>query len=315
MKIGIAGYGRLGAACERAAFQRDNTEIAGIFSRRKVTSLFKTPVYDIKDAACFAKDIDVMILCGGSAGSLRNDAVNLARFFDTVDSFDTHEEIESHLSALDRIQKKRKGVSVVSAGWDPGLFSLARGLFSAVLPGGTSYTFWGKGTSQGHGEAVRGIAGVRNAVQYTVPKENARNMAREGKIFAARPSDMHKRVCYVVKEQGADEAEIEKKIRTMPYYFENYDTEVYFVSERDFNKNHTSGAHAGEVIRNGTVAGKRVNMDFALRIESNPDFTAGVLLTFAAGAVKMKKDGYCGAYSVFDVPVGYLLTKPYGEFI
>lgn len=300
MKIGIVGYGNLGRAAEINA-KNLGYEITGIFSRRNVTSPFGTKVFGFKNFGSFDTETDIMLLCGGSKTNLREQSRIVAKRFNTADTFDTHAEIAEHIKELDDIQQKRRGVSITAAGWDPGIFSVARVAFCAFLFE-EPYTIWGRGASQGHGEAVRSISGVKNAVQYTVPKDGIADMILSGKRPPHAPESLHTREVYVVKEDGADEKEIENKIKNTEYYFKGYETSVRFIDEKEFEKNHNSLAHGGRVIATSDGA----KLDFSIALQSNPDFTAKILLTYARAAVKMNKDGVIGGLSVLDVPPKYL---------
>lgn len=300
MKIGIVGYGNLGKEVEKEAIRR-GYEISGVFSRRKVTSPYGTRIFDFSDISSFEDDTDVMLLCGGSKTTLREQSLIVAKRFNTADTFDTHAEISAHLKELDDIQKTRNGVSITSAGWDPGLFGVTRILFCAILSE-EPYTFWGKGVSEGHGEAVRSIKGVKKAVQYTVPINEKIEEVVRGDKPVNLPEYMHKREVFVVKEDGADEKRIENEIKNIEYYFKGYDIDVRFIDDKEFDEKHGGFAHGGKVV----AAADGALVDFSIRLESNPSFTAKILLTYAFAAVKMNRDGVSGALSVSDVPPKYL---------
>lgn len=300
MKIGIVGYGNLGRAAEINA-KNYGYEITGIFSRRKVTSPYGTKVFDFKEIETFDTETDIMLLCGGSKTNLREQSRIVAKRFNTADTFDTHAEIKDHIKELDDIQRERHGTSITATGWDPGIFSVARVAFCAFLSN-EPYTLWGKGTSAGHGEAVRSIDGVKNAVQYTVPKDGIADMILSGEKPLNTPENLHGREVYVVKEDGANTIEIENKIKNMQHYFKGYETTVRFIDENEFEKKHKILAHGGRVI----AVSDGAKLDFSIALQSNPDFTAKILLTYARAAVKMNKDGVIGALSVLDVPPKYL---------
>lgn len=307
MKIGIVGYGNLGKALEKIAVET-NTEIVGIFTRRepcKVISPYKSKMYSFVDVCDFAGAIDVLLLCVGSKSDLAGVAEQVANKFNTVDSFDTHAKIPVYADFMRRTVTDK--LSYISIGWDPGLFSLMRALFSAILPSGEPSTFWGKGVSQGHGEAIRRIKGVKNAVQYTIPKQSAIDavMSGQGKNLSER--DKHLRQCFVVLEDGANGDEIEKTIKNMPYYFDGYDTSVHFVSQAEFEKEHTGMAHGGFVLEKGEICGYDCDLQFRLQAKSNPHFTASVLIAYAKSCVKEYQNGERGVKSVLDVPIASLL--------
>ncbi len=319
INIGIAGYGNLGKACERIAAQSNIFEVKGIFTRRNpsevVSPLFGTPVYAQSEICDFEGEIDVVCICTGSAHDVTDLGKSLARRFNTVDSFDTHAEMRGYVSEMNRIATQNDRLCFVGIGWDPGLFSLMRALFCGVLPDGDTQTFWGRGVSQGHSEAIRRIDGVANAKQYTVPKEEAIRLAGEGKAASLCDRDRHMRECYVVAKDGADREAIREKIVTMPNYFAPYDTTVTFVSEEEFEKNHSTMAHGGFVMRSGEANGTRHNLEFSLRLDSNPDFTASVLMAYAAANARLYESGLRGAKTVLDVPVSALFDGCYCDIV
>ncbi len=309
IKIGIVGYGNLGKACERIAAETDKFALKGIFTRRnprEIVSPFGTPVYAQSEIGKFERDIDVVCICTGSANDVTDLGKGLAARFNTVDSFDTHAEMSDYFSEMNRIATENERLCFVGIGWDPGLFSLMRALFGGVLPDGDTQTFWGRGVSQGHSEAIRRIDGVANAKQYTVPKEDAIELAREGKASALCDRDRHMRECYVVAKEGADKEWIREKIVAMPNYFAPYDTTVNFISEEEFEKNHSSMAHGGFVMRCGEANGTKHNLEFSLRLDCNPDFTASVLMSYAAAVARLYRNGMRGAKTILDVPVSAL---------
>ncbi|MBQ9486273.1 MAG: diaminopimelate dehydrogenase [Selenomonadaceae bacterium] len=311
MKIGISGYGNLGRGVELAVKANPDTELAAVFTRRNPDAVKiqtpNVPVVNLSDVEKWTDKIDVMILCGGSATDLPVQTPELAKIFNVVDSFDTHAKIPDHFANVDAAAKSSNHVAIISAGWDPGLFSLARAYGNAILPVGRDYTFWGKGVSQGHSDAIRRIKGVKNAKQYTVPIDAALNAVRSGSNPELTTRQKHLRECYVVLEEGADAAEIEREIKTMPNYFADYDTTVNFISEEEFTKNHGGLAHGGFVIRTGkTGADHKHVVEFNLKLDSNPEFTANVLVACARAVNRFHAEGKCGCMTLFDVPPAYL---------
>lgn len=315
IKVGIVGYGNLGKACERAVRARADMETAAIFSRRKIVSEFNTQTADYADLPLYKDKIDIMLLCGGSATDLTKQSNEVIKYFNTADSFDTHAQMNKHFSEMDASAKENNHIALIATGWDPGLFSVMRVLFESILPEGDTYTFWGKGVSQGHSEAVRNIKGVKYAVQYTVPKDDAVDVIKSGGRPVLTTRQKHLRECYVVPEDGADTAFIESAIENMPDYFADYDTLVHFITEADFLLNHRAMPHGGMVLRSGEASGRVCNTEFKIKLESNPDFTAGVLVAYARAAVKMRREGKTGAVTVFDIPVSYLSDKSSEELI
>ena len=308
IKAGICGYGNLGRGVHLALSQNPDMELVGIFTRRGPASvspvLESAPVYRIDDAASFAGDIDVMILCGGSATDLPVQGPHMAGLFTTVDSFDTHAEIPNYFAAMDKASKACGKISIISVGWDPGLFSLNRLYGRCVLPEGKDYTFWGRGVSQGHSDAVRRIAGVADARQYTIPVEEAVESVRRGEDPELSVRQKHTRLCYVVAEEGADRARIEREIKEMPNYFSDYDTTVVFISAEELARDHSGLGHGGFVIRSGHTGkgGCSGNViEYSLRLDSNPEFTGSVLVAYARAAYRMSASGQTGARTVFDV--------------
>lgn len=315
IRVGIVGYGNLGKGAELAIKQNPDMELVGVFTRRNPESIrSEAKVYSLDDMAQFEGKIDVMLLCGGSAKDLPQQTVRINTLFNTVDSFDNHGKIPEYFAEVETHAKAHGKLSLISTGWDPGLFSLIRLLGESVLPVGKTYTFWGKGLSQGHSDAIRRVEGVKHGVQYTIPNEEAMEDVRSGNMPELTTADKHKRICYVVPAEGADLKQIEKDIKTMPNYFEPYHTEVHFLSEDDFFKNHTAMPHGGVVLRSGTAESKAAqHLEFSLNLQSNPDFTSSVLVAYARAVTRMHKDGKTGAISVFDVPLGYLSPKPAEE--
>ena len=319
IRIGILGYGNLGRGVEYAIRQNDDMQLAAVFTRRDPSSVKiitkNVPVYNVKDAAAHASEIDVLILCGGSANDLPVQTPEFAKLFNVIDSFDTHAKIPDHFANVDKAAKESGKVGIISIGWDPGLFSLMRMLGNAVLPEGADYTFWGKGVSQGHSDAVRRVKGVKNAKQYTIPVESALERVRNGENPQLTTHEKHTRECFVVPEEGADLAQIEQDIKTMPNYFSDYDTTVHFITEEELRKNHGGIPHGGFVIRSGKTGENSKNshvMEFSLKLDSNPEFTSSVLLAYARAAYRLSKEGVSGCKTIFDIAPAYL-CKQSGE--
>ena len=321
IRIGILGYGNLGKGVEMAVKQNDDMELVGIFTRRDPKTLAVqtegVKVFKSEDAVSMKDDIDVMILCGGSATDLPAQTPEFAQMFNVVDSFDTHAKIPEHFAAVDAAARKGNKVAIISVGWDPGLFSLNRLYGSVFLPDGKDYTFWGKGISQGHSDAIRRIKGVKDARQYTIPIDNAVDEVRRGGKPTFTPRQMHRRECYVVAEEGADKERIEHEIKTMPNYFADYDTTVYFISEEELKKNHSGLPHGGFVIRSGKTGNgsNRHVIEYRLKLDSNPEFTASVLVAYARAAIRMAAAGITGAQTVFDIPPSYLSPRSREELL
>lgn len=315
IRIGIAGYGNLGRGVELAVKQNQDMELIGVFTRRPpetVKTVTGCKVYKIDEAKDFQDKIDVMILCGGSATDLPKQGPEFAQYFHTVDSFDTHAKIPEYFSSVNEKAVASSKVSLISVGWDPGLFSLQRLLFSSVLTDGQTFTFWGKGVSQGHSDAVRRIQGVKNAKQYTIPYESAVESARNGMGAELSTRDKHLRECFVVAEEGADLKRIEAEIKNMPNYFAEYHTVVHFIEEEAFIKNHSGMPHGGFVIRSGKTGIQQENghvLEFSLKLDSNPEFTSSVLAAYARAVYKLAQQGVTGAKTVFDIPLAYLSEK------
>jgi len=312
IRIGILGYGNLGHGVELAIGQNPDMALAGIFTRRDPARV-KTaggPVYKIDDLLAKKDEIDVLILCGGSATDLPEQSPLYARHFHIVDSFDNHSRIPEHFAACDAAAGKTGHTALISTGWDPGMFSLQRLLGNCILPQGRDYTFWGKGVSQGHSDAIRRIAGVQDARQYTVPVAAALERVRAGENPEFTPRDKHLRECFVVAKPGADTARIEREIKEMPGYFADYDTTVHFISQEELAANHSGMPHGGVVIRTGTTgSGTRQRMEYALQLDSNPEFTASVLVACARAVWRLAKEGSFGCKTVLDVPPAYLSPK------
>ncbi len=313
IRIGIVGYGNLGRGAELAIAQNPDMKLVGIFTRRNPSSInpvnANVPVLDMDSLMSKKDDIDVLILCGGSATDLPVQGPELAQHFNIVDSFDTHADIPSYFAKVDEAAKKSNKVAIISVGWDPGMFSINRLYAGAILPNGTDYTFWGKGVSQGHSDAIRRVEGVADAKQYTIPVEAALQAVREGKNPTLSTREKHLRECFVVAKDGADLEKIKNEIINMPNYFSDYDTIVNFVSQEELNKNHSAIPHGGFVLRSGQSddAGKTKHLvEFSLKLDSNPEFTASVLIAYARANMKFQKQGSQGAFTVFDVPPAFL---------
>lgn len=318
IRIGIIGYGNLGKGVEKAVNAAEDMELIGVFTRRNkesVHTISGAAVYSVDELENFVGKADVMILCGGSATDLPKQTAQYVKLFNTVDSFDTHAKIPEHFAAVDAAAKESGKIGLISVGWDPGLFSVARMLFGAVLPDGNDYTFWGRGVSQGHSDAIRRVAGVKDARQYTVPVQAAVDAVRKGENPVLTTREKHTRECYVVAEEGADKARIEREIKEMPNYFFDYDTTVHFISEEELLKNHAGLPHGGFVLRSGATGENKHLLEFSLKLDSNPEFTASVLTAYARATAKMNAAGECGAKTVFDVPLKYLSDKDYGYLI
>lgn len=313
IRIGIAGYGNLGKGVESAVARCADMELTAIFTRRNPEELrvaSETPVLSFDEIEAHADSIDVMILCGGSKNDLPEQGPELAKLFNMVDSFDTHAKIPDYFEAVDTSAKSSGKTAIISVGWDPGLFSINRLYGEAILPQGETYTFWGKGLSQGHSDAVRRIAGVKGAVQYTIPVESAVDRVRSGAQPELTTREKHTRECFVVLEEGADKAEVERTIVTMPDYFTDYDTTVHFIDEKQLKEEHNEMPHGGFVIRSGkTGVNSNQVMEFSLALESNPEFTSSVLVAYARAAYRMNIAGDSGAKTVFDVAPGLLSPK------
>lgn len=312
-RIGIAGYGNLGRGVEFAVAQNPDTELVAVFTRRNPETVkIQTEgvkVYPIAEAASHKDEIDVLILCGGSATDLPVQTPELAKNFNVIDSFDTHARIPEHFADVDKACKEGHTVGIISVGWDPGLFSLNRIYAESILPNGKTYTFWGKGVSQGHSDAIRRVAGVKRGIQYTIPVPEAVEEVRACKNPELTNRQKHTRECFIVAEEGADLQKIEEEIKTMPNYFSDYDTTVHFISEEEFDRDHTAMPHGGFVIRTGKT-GKGENTDqlieYSLKLGSNPEFTSSVLVAYARAAHRMASEGQTGCKTVFDVAPSYL---------
>ena len=316
IRIGIFGYGNLAKGVELAVRKCPDMELAAVFTRRDPAGVkIKTegvPVYHADDALKYKDDIDVMVLCGGSATDLPTQTPEMAKYFNVIDSFDTHAKIPQHFDNVDKCAKESGKVAIISVGWDPGMFSLNRMYAGAALPDGEDYTFWGKGVSQGHSDAIRRIDGVIDARQYTIPKEEALEAVRSGKAPALTTRDKHLRECFVVAEEGADLDRIKNEIVTMPNYFADYDTIVNFISMEELKANHSGIAHGGFVIRSGKTGLNNENrhiIEYSLKLDSNPEFTASVLTAYARAAYRLNAEGAKGCKTVFDIAPAYLSDK------
>ena len=312
IRIGIAGYGNLGRGVESALAGSKDMELVGVFTRRAPETLkTKTgaPVYAMADAPSMADQIDVMILCGGSANDLPKQTAELAQYFNVIDSFDTHAKIPEHFADVDAACRKSGKLGMISVGWDPGLFSLNRLYGQVILPNGSDYTFWGKGVSQGHSDAIRRIPGVLDARQYTIPVERALERVRAGENPQLTTREKHTRECFVVAEAGADLAAIEKAIVTMPNYFADYDTTVHFISQEELDRDHAGIPHGCMVFRTGTTGLNGENkhiIEYKLTLDSNPEFTSSVLVAYARAVYRLHSEGQTGCKTVFDIPPAYI---------
>lgn len=319
IRVAILGYGNLGRGVEAAMRYHTDMTLTAIFTRRAPESLnplTQTPVYHVDKLLSMQEDIDVLILCGGSATDLPQQTPEYARYFNVVDSFDNHSRIPEHFAAVDASARAAGRTAVISAGWDPGLFSLQRLLGNCVLPDGKDYTFWGRGVSQGHSDAIRRIAGVKDAKQYTIPVEDALERVRAGENPELTTRQKHLRECFVVAEEGADLARIEHEIKTMPAYFEPYDTTVHFISMEELQRDHSGIPHGGFVLRSGVTgldgATKQV-IEYRLALGSNPEFTASVLVACARAALRMSHEGMHGCKTILDIPPAYLSPRDGAE--
>ncbi len=311
IKVGILGYGNLGRGVELAVSKAEDMELVAVFTRRdNVVTNMGIKCINVNKIEEYKDRIDVLIMCGGSATDLPVQGVQMIKNFNTVDSFDTHAKIPEYFANMDKVAKQNGKLGIISVGWDPGLFSMARMLFGAVLPDGNDYTFWGKGVSQGHSDAIRRVNGVKAGIQYTIPKDEALAKVRnaENPVLSAR--EKHLRECFVVLEEGADKAKVESEIKNMPNYFADYDTIVHFVSEQELKQNHNKMPHGGFVIRSGNTADEHKHvLELSIKLDSNPEFTSSVLTAYARAIAKLAKEGKTGAVTVFDIPLSYLSSK------
>ncbi len=315
-RIGILGYGNLGRGIECAIKHNDDMELVAVFTRRNPDDVKilteNVKVYSVNDVEEFKDKIDVMILCGGSATDLPEQTKKYAEMFNVIDSFDTHAKIPEHFADVDAAAKKSGKIGIISVGWDPGMFSLNRLYANAILTNGSDYTFWGKGVSQGHSDAIRRIDGVLDGKQYTIPVESALEAVRNGLNPELTTRQKHTRECFVVAEEGADKARIESEIKNMPNYFADYDTTVHFITEEELKKNHSGIPHGGFVIRSGKTGWNDENthiIEYSLKLDSNPEFTASVLVAYARAAARLNAEGQTGCKTVFDIAPAYLSAK------
>ena len=316
IKIGILGYGNLGRGVECAVKQNDDMELVAVFTRRNpedVKILTETAtVCNVADVEDWKDKIDVMIICGGSATDLPKQTPVYAKMFNVIDSFDTHARIPEHFANVDVAAKEGGHVGIISVGWDPGMFSLNRLYANAILPDGNDYTFWGKGVSQGHSDAIRRVEGVKDGKQYTIPVEAALEAVRSGENPELTTRQKHTRECFVVLEEGADAAKVEEEIKTMPNYFSDYDTTVHFISEEELKANHSGIPHGGFVLRSGKTGWNGENkhlIEYSLKLDSNPEFTSSVLIAYARAAYRLASEGQIGCKTVFDIAPAYLSAK------
>ncbi len=317
IRIGIMGYGNLGRGVECAIKHNPDMELKAVFTRRSPENVQilteSAKVYPVEDAEKLKDEIDVLIMCGGSATDLPVQTPKYAKLFNVVDSFDTHAKIPEHFANVDQAAKENGHVGIISVGWDPGMFSLNRLYANAILTNGKDYTFWGKGVSQGHSDAIRRIEGVQDGKQYTIPVEEALEAVRSGSNPELTTRQKHVRECFVVAEEGADLQRIEEEIKTMPNYFDQYDTTVHFISQEELNRNHSGIPHGGFVIRTGSTGWEDENkhvIEYSLKLDSNPEFTASVIVAYARAAYRMKQEGQTGCKTVFDVAPAYLSAQP-----
>lgn len=314
IKIGILGYGNLGRGVEAAIKQSDDMVLTGVYTRRNPDSLKintnGVEVRSVSELEPKRDDIDVLVICGGSATDLPEMTPKYAELYNVIDSFDTHANIPTHFANVDNAAKKGNTVGIISCGWDPGMFSLNRLYALSILPVGNAYTFWGKGVSQGHSDAIRRIEGVVDARQYTIPVEKALNSVRAGENPELTTREKHTRECFVVVEDGADKAKIENEIKTMPNYFADYDTTVHFITEEEMKRDHSGIPHGGSVIYSGqTGDGNNHVIEYSLNLSSNPEFTGAVLIAYARAAYKLNSEGVSGAKTVFDIAPAYLSAE------
>lgn len=308
IRLGIVGYGNLGKGVTLAVSQNSDMELKAIFTRRNPGTIKADyPVYHMDSLLDFKGKLDVIILCGGSAHDLPEQIEQVAPHFHTVDSFDNHKAIPQYFDKVDAINRKHNTLSLISSGWDPGLFSMLRLLGQTIIPMGQTHTFWGKGLSQGHSDAIRKIEGVKDGVQYTIPKDEALKMVRDGHGENLTAFDKHIRICYVVPYPNADSKKIEAAIKSMPNYFEGYQTTVHFIDKETLNREHNAMPHGGVVIRTGQSGGENnQHMEFSLQLGSNPEFTSGVLVAYARAVARLAHEGQIGCRTVLDIPLGYL---------
>lgn len=310
IRVGIVGYGNLGRGVEEAVKLQPDMELVGVFSRRNgLETVSGVPSYAMSELESFKGKIDVMVLCGGSATDLIEQTPMVAKHFTVIDSFDTHARIPEHFENVNKAAKEGGNAALISCGWDPGMFSLQRVFAESILPQGKSYTFWGRGVSQGHSDAIRRLDGVVDARQYTVPREEYLEQIRQGQTPEVTAQSGHLRECYVVAAEGADKDKIENEIKTMENYFVGYETIVHFISQEELDKNHKGIPHGGFVLRSGeSTEGTRHVVEYSLKLDSNPEFTGSVLTAYARGIYRLAKHGGTGAYTVFDIPPAWIST-------
>ena len=320
IRVGILGYGNLGRGVECAIRQNPDMELKAVFTRRAPETVKilteGVPVYHVDEAEAKKDEIDVLILCGGSATDLPVQTPKYVQWFNVVDSFDTHAKIPEHFAAVDEAAQKSGKVGIISVGWDPGMFSLNRLYANCILPEGKDYTFWGKGVSQGHSDAIRRVEGVKDGKQYTIPVESALEAVRNGENPELTTRQKHTRECFVVLEDGADAAKVEETIKNMPNYFADYDTTVHFISEEELKANHSGIPHGGFVIRSGQTGWEQENkhvIEYSLKLDSNPEFTACVIVAYARAAYRLQQEGQTGCKTVFDIAPAYLSAKDGAE--
>lgn len=313
MNVGILGYGNLGRGIECAIRQNADMELKAVFTRRDPSTVKilteGVPVYRAEDAAAHKDEIDVLIICGGSATDLPKQTPEYAKYFNVIDSFDTHANIPVHFANVDKAAKESGHTALISAGWDPGMFSISRLYANCILPEGNDYTFWGKGVSQGHSDAIRRVNGVKDGKQYTIPVPSALEAVRNGENPELTTRQKHTRECFVVAEEGADLAQIEKDIKTMPNYFSDYDTTVHFISQEELDRDHAGIPHGGFVFRSGVTGWNKENkhiVEYSLKLDSNPEFTASVIVAYARAIGRLNKEGSTGCKTVFDIAPAYL---------
>ena len=312
IKIGIIGYGNLGKGVEEAVKHNDDIQLVAVFTRRNPNEVktLGAKVDTMENLKNYVDDIDICVLCGGSATDILVQAPEIVKLFNTVDSFDTHAKIPEYFNSIDKIAKENGKLAMISTGWDPGIFSIMRVLSESILPQGENYTFWGRGISQGHSDAIRRLDGVADAKQYTVPKEDVIQKLKNGEKIQIKAETSHIRQCYVVSKEGYDKEKIEQEIKQMPNYFLGYETIVNFISQEELNKNHNNLPHGGKVIRYGSTSEKNKEIiEFSLNLDSNPEFTASVNIACVRALYKMIQDGKKGACTILDVPVGYFSAK------
>ena len=313
MNIGILGYGNLGRGIECAVRQNADMELKAVFTRRdpKTVKILTegVPVYSTDDVLAHKDEIDVLIICGGSATDLPKQTPEYAKYFNVIDSFDTHANIPTHFANVDKSAKESGHTALISAGWDPGMFSLNRLYANCILPEGNDYTFWGKGVSQGHSDAIRRVKGVKDGKQYTIPVPSALEAVRNGENPELTTRQKHTRECFVVPEEGADLAQIENNIKTMPNYFSDYDTTVHFITQEELDRDHAGIPHGGFVFRSGITGWNKEHkhiIEYSLKLDSNPEFTASVIIAYARAVARLNKEGSTGCKTVFDIAPAYL---------